>query len=139
MPATPRSSPYASVHEPQLTIDGREVQPASEPTACEVLALFSAAPSIRGQLACPDAPECATRPQVAPQPTKRSTSPADPAHRARMDAGRERAQHERELRSVARVEAWRQWSRSGGRGPMPELPRDADFRTAREHGSRWAS
>jgi hypothetical protein len=135
----------------QLTIDGREVlEPiAPAPERCEVLPLFTAPQTLRGQLAaeldtlqdaCPGAAERESAPESAREPTlRRCTSPADPVHRAKMDAGRERAQLERDARSVARVEAWRRWSRAGGRGPMPELPRDADFVTAREHGSRWAS
>jgi hypothetical protein len=206
MAATPRSSPYASVHEPQLTIDGREVLqpvPAPAPVAApaEPLFAFEAFAQLSGQRAleleeleprsvpCPrcgagvgspcrrpsghtvfaggihaprhrdaeraalglepyGAPDlCAvpaeleSGPESAPQPVKRrSTSAADPEHRARMAAGAERARLERELRSCARVEAFRSWLRRGSPArEIPEVPRDADFATAREHGRDRAS
>lgn len=84
--------------------------------------------------------------ESAPQDTREraSCSPADPVHRAKMDAGRERAQLERELRGVARVEAFRAWTRAGSPGPCPEVPSDTDWGYALEHGSpaarrKWAS
>lgn len=124
----------------QLTIDGREVQPAAAPERCEVLPLFSAPQTIPGQLPCPMAPETLSAPRSEPQPVKRSTSAADPEHRARMMAGAERARIEREQRSCARVEAFRSWLRRGSPArEIPEVPRDADFATAREHGRDRAS
>jgi hypothetical protein len=149
----------------QLTIDGREVELELAPRAAAAPAepapaLFSSAPfaQFAGQLAgLSDAPPCSAGPDPCPvpaeresepesarEPAPRSTSPADPEHRARMDAGRKRAQLERELRGVERVERYRAWTRAGCPGPCPEVPTDAEWADALEHGSaaargRWAS
>lgn len=81
----------------------------------------------------------AAAPETAPQAPRRRCSPADPEHRARMDAGRERAQLERDARAVARVETFRAWSRAGSDArAIPEIPTDADWRAARDAGSSAA-
>lgn len=85
-------------------------------------------------------PEPASEPEsTASEPVRGRCSAADPEHRARMDAGRARAQLERDARAVERVERFRSWSRAGAPiASIPEIPSDADWRAAREARSSAA-